>query len=158
MHHVLSYSDSYLYCCLAYICEGIFDLRIYVAVTSRTRGIGALQNFSSLFSRVFLINFFGFKSIIICEVQELQRFSVLNLVLGLLNSVRRNSWRRRSKRRSSLWKSGTIYAPYVLYAWRRMIQVWFLQLCDMHVLVCCNNCDYGRLIVGIACREIRLSP
>jgi len=33
-HHVLSYFDSYLYWCLAYICEGIFDLRIYVVVTS----------------------------------------------------------------------------------------------------------------------------
>ena len=32
--HVILHSDSYLYGCLAYICEGIFDLRIYVAVTS----------------------------------------------------------------------------------------------------------------------------
>ena len=31
---VLSHSDSYLYWCLAYIREGISDLRIYVAVTS----------------------------------------------------------------------------------------------------------------------------
>ena len=31
---VLSYSNSYLYWCLAYIHEGISDLRIYVAVTS----------------------------------------------------------------------------------------------------------------------------
>ena len=34
MHHVLSYYDSYLYWCLAFVCEGIFDLRIYVVVTS----------------------------------------------------------------------------------------------------------------------------
>ena len=34
MHHVLSYSNSCLCWCLAYICEGISDLRIYVAVTS----------------------------------------------------------------------------------------------------------------------------
>jgi len=34
MHHVLLYSDSFLYWCLEYICEGIFDLRIYVVVTS----------------------------------------------------------------------------------------------------------------------------
>ena len=42
MHHILSYSDSYLYWFLAYICEGIFGLRIYVAVTSpypRDRGV-----------------------------------------------------------------------------------------------------------------------
>ena len=31
---VLPYSDSFLYCFLAYIREGISDLRIYVAVTS----------------------------------------------------------------------------------------------------------------------------
>ena len=31
---MLSYSDSFLYWCLAYIREGIFDLRINVAVTS----------------------------------------------------------------------------------------------------------------------------
>ena len=39
---VLSYSDSYMYWCLVYICEGIFDLRIYVTVTSsypRDRGV-----------------------------------------------------------------------------------------------------------------------
>ena len=34
MHHLLPYSDSCLYWCLAYILEGISDLRIYVAVTS----------------------------------------------------------------------------------------------------------------------------
>jgi len=34
MHHVLPYSDFCLYWCLAYIREGISDLRIYVAVTS----------------------------------------------------------------------------------------------------------------------------
>ena len=34
MHHLLPYSDSCLYWCLAYIREGISDLRIYVAVTS----------------------------------------------------------------------------------------------------------------------------
>ena len=34
MHHVLPYSDSCLYWCLAYIREGISDLRIYVTVTS----------------------------------------------------------------------------------------------------------------------------
>jgi len=34
MHHVFSYSDSCLYWYLAYICEDIFDLRIYVTVTS----------------------------------------------------------------------------------------------------------------------------
>jgi len=34
MHHVLSYSDSYLYWCLAYIREGSSDLCIYVTVTS----------------------------------------------------------------------------------------------------------------------------
>ena len=34
MHHVHPYSDSCLYWCLAYIREGIFDLHIYVAVTS----------------------------------------------------------------------------------------------------------------------------
>jgi len=41
MHRVLPYSDSCLYWCLTYIREGIFDLRIYVAVTSpypRDRG------------------------------------------------------------------------------------------------------------------------
>ena len=39
---VLPDSDSYLYCCLAYIHEGISDVRIYVAVTSpysRDRGV-----------------------------------------------------------------------------------------------------------------------
>jgi len=42
MHHLLPYSDSYLYWCLAYIREGISDLSIYVAVTSpysRDRGV-----------------------------------------------------------------------------------------------------------------------
>jgi len=42
MHHVLSYSDSCLYWCLAYIREGIYDLCIYVTVTSpypRDRGV-----------------------------------------------------------------------------------------------------------------------
>jgi len=42
MHHVLPYSDSYLYWYLAYIHEGIFDLRIFIAVPSpypRDRGI-----------------------------------------------------------------------------------------------------------------------
>jgi len=42
MHHVFLNSDSYLYWYLAYIREGIFDLRIYVAVTSsylRDRGV-----------------------------------------------------------------------------------------------------------------------
>jgi len=34
MHHVLLYSDSCLYWRLAYIREGIFDLRIYISVTS----------------------------------------------------------------------------------------------------------------------------
>ena len=34
MHHVLSYSDSYLYWCLSYICEGILALHIYITVTS----------------------------------------------------------------------------------------------------------------------------
>ena len=34
MHHLLPYSDSCLYWCLAYIREGTTDLRIYVAVTS----------------------------------------------------------------------------------------------------------------------------
>jgi len=39
---VLSHSNSYLYWCLAYICEAISDLRIHVAVTSpypRDRGV-----------------------------------------------------------------------------------------------------------------------
>ena len=42
MHHVYSYSDSCLYWCLADIHEDIFDLHIYVAVTSlypRNRGV-----------------------------------------------------------------------------------------------------------------------
>jgi len=42
MHHTLPYSDSCLYWCLAYIREGISNLRIYVAVTSsypRDRGV-----------------------------------------------------------------------------------------------------------------------
>jgi len=42
MHHVLPYSDSCLYWCLAYIHKGSSDLRIYVAVTSpyqRDRGV-----------------------------------------------------------------------------------------------------------------------
>ena len=42
MHHLLPYSDSCLYWCLAYIRQGISDLRIYVAVTSpypRERGV-----------------------------------------------------------------------------------------------------------------------
>jgi len=34
MHHLLSYCDSCLYWCLAYICGGIFYLCIYIAVTS----------------------------------------------------------------------------------------------------------------------------
>jgi len=41
-HHVLPYSNSSLYLCLAYVCEGISDLRIYVTVTSpypRDRGV-----------------------------------------------------------------------------------------------------------------------
>jgi len=42
MHNVFRNTDSCLYWCLAYICEGIFDLHIYVAVTSphpRDRGV-----------------------------------------------------------------------------------------------------------------------
>ena len=34
MQHMLSYSDSCMYWCLAYICEDILGLRIYVTVTS----------------------------------------------------------------------------------------------------------------------------
>jgi len=41
---MLSYSNSYMYWCLVYICEGISALRIYVAVTFPYRGIGALQS------------------------------------------------------------------------------------------------------------------
>jgi len=48
---VLPHSDSYLYECLAYIRKGIFDLRIYIAVTSPylpDRGvIGWYQSLSS---------------------------------------------------------------------------------------------------------------
>ena len=50
-HHVLSYSDSYLYWYLAYICEGIFHLRIYVTVTSpypRNRGVTRREELSPL--------------------------------------------------------------------------------------------------------------
>jgi len=39
MHHVLSYSDSCQYWCLAYICEGTFDLRIFVAVIPVGSGV-----------------------------------------------------------------------------------------------------------------------
>ena len=47
MHHVFSNSDSYMYWCLAYICEGIFELRIYVVVTSpypQDRGVINIMN------------------------------------------------------------------------------------------------------------------
>ena len=37
---VFPYTDSCMYWCLAYICEGIFILHIYVAVTSPYRGTG----------------------------------------------------------------------------------------------------------------------
>ena len=49
MHHVLPHSDSWLYWCLAYIREGIFDLCIYVTVTSpylRDRGVTYTTNWS----------------------------------------------------------------------------------------------------------------
>ena len=53
MHHLLPYSDSCLYWCLAYIREGTSDLRIYVAVTSpyhRDRGVtGWYQSLGSYF-------------------------------------------------------------------------------------------------------------
>jgi len=42
MHHILSYFDSYQHWCLAYICEGIFDLHIFITITSpytRDRGV-----------------------------------------------------------------------------------------------------------------------
>jgi len=39
---ILSYSDSCLYWCLVYICEGIFTLRVSVTLTSLYRGIGVL--------------------------------------------------------------------------------------------------------------------
>jgi len=42
IHHVLSYSNSCLYWCLKYMCEGIFDLHIYVEVMSlypQNRGV-----------------------------------------------------------------------------------------------------------------------
>jgi len=42
MHHVFPNSDSCMYWYLAYICEDIFDLRIYIAVMSpylRDRGV-----------------------------------------------------------------------------------------------------------------------
>ena len=50
MDHVLSYCDSYMYWCLAYICEGIFDLCIYVAVTSsnpRDRDVTYLYQYTA---------------------------------------------------------------------------------------------------------------
>jgi len=58
----------------------------------------------------------------------------------------------------SCWKRVTIYAPSVLHAWRQMIPTWFSQPRDLHVLVCCNSRDDGRLIARIACSEIRLGP
>ena len=49
MHHLLPYSDSCLYWCLAYMREGSSDLRIYVAVTSPypwNRGVTKTQQWN----------------------------------------------------------------------------------------------------------------
>jgi len=51
------------------------------------------------------------ESTIICEVQELQGFSVPGVALGFLDSG------RSSRRRPSRWKRRAIYAPSVLHAW-----------------------------------------
>jgi len=54
MHHVFSNSDSYLYWYLAYICESIFDLRIYVTVRSPyPRDQGVTGWYQSLGSYIF---------------------------------------------------------------------------------------------------------
>jgi len=53
MHHVLPYSDSCLYWCLAYIRKDLSDLRIYVAVTSSyPRDRGVIGWYQSLGSRI----------------------------------------------------------------------------------------------------------
>jgi len=55
-YHCASTSDSYLYWCLAYIREGISDLRIYVAVTSPyppDRGVTTLSKTRKLHLKVY---------------------------------------------------------------------------------------------------------
>ena len=52
IHCVLSYSVSFLYLCLAYICECISDLHIYIAATSLySQDQGITTSFSTLGSR-----------------------------------------------------------------------------------------------------------
>ena len=94
------------------------------------------------------------KTTVIWEVQELQRFSVprsvLSSVLDFLDSGRRRSCRRRSKRRSSLSLEERDYICSIRPICMRadnidviLTTAWFVRA------GCCNNCDDGRLIFGL---------
>ena len=65
MHHVLPYSDFCLYWCLAYIREGISDLRIYVAVTSpypRDRGVTQCPVLLPMMIHLWFLHWFFWRS------------------------------------------------------------------------------------------------
>jgi len=73
---VLLHSDSFLYWCLAYICEGISALRIYVTVTSPyPRDQGITGWYQSLGSQIFSTTSWQINDILICS----WRARVLNI-------------------------------------------------------------------------------
>ena len=74
MHNVLPYSDSCMYWCLAYIREGISDLRIYVAVTSlypRNRDITSCKEYvGNRVEGIYL------EEVVSCDAMSLQVFAL----------------------------------------------------------------------------------
>ena len=65
---VLSHSDSCMYWCLAYICEGISALRMYVTVTSSySRNWGITRWYQSLGSSIFNTSIWQINGKIICN-------------------------------------------------------------------------------------------